>query len=82
MATLIDYNDISYEISTLKMEIEGMNDDSLIEECNHVLTSNLRSPTMDKIISSYFKKGELTPEQREQAIGFYVLAYGEFGWQS
>lgn len=64
------------------MEVEGMSDDALIEECNHVLTSNLRSTTMDSIISSYFKNGGLTIEQRKRAIGFYVLAYGEFGWES
>jgi hypothetical protein len=80
--TLIDYNDIYYQSETLSMEVEGMSDDTLIEECNHVLTSNLRSTTMDSIISSYFKNGGLTAEQRKCAIGFYVLAYGEFGWES
>ena len=80
--TLIDYNDIYYQSSTLAMEVEGMSDDTLIEECNHVLTSNLRSVIMDQVISSYFKNGRLTAEQRKCAIGFYVLAYGEFGWES
>lgn len=79
--TLIDYNDIFYQSQTLSMEVEGMSDDTLIEECNHVLTSNLRSVTMDKIISSYFKNGGLSSEQRKCAIAFYVLAYGEFGWE-
>jgi hypothetical protein len=64
------------------MEVEGMNDDALMEECSHIMTTQLNSASMDKVFSSYFKSGELTLEQRKQAIAFYQLAYGEFGWES
>lgn len=82
MEKLIDYNDLYYQAQTLAMEVEGMNDEALIEECGHIMNSRLHSPSMDKIMSSYFKKGELTLEQREKAIAFYCLAYGSFGWES
>ena len=52
--TLIDYNDIFYQSQTLSMEVEGMSDDTLIEECNHVLTSNLR--TIYILIKRDFRK--------------------------
>jgi hypothetical protein len=79
---LIDYNALYYQSQTLAMEVEGMNDESLIEECGHIMTSRLHSPQMDKIMSSFFKKGELTLEQRKAAIAFYILAYGDFIWES
>jgi hypothetical protein len=82
MEKLIDYNALYYQAQTLSMEVEGMNDDALIEECSHIMMSNLQSNIMDKVFASYFKKSVLTSEQRKAAIAFYMLAYGSFGWES
>jgi hypothetical protein len=81
MSMFVDYNTLYYQAQTLRMEVEDMNDESLIEECAHILI-NLRCKSMDKIMSSFFKKGKLTSEQRKEAVAFYQLAYGEFLWES
>jgi hypothetical protein len=82
MENLFDYNDIYYQSQTLTMEVEDMNDESLIEECGHIMTTRIQSNSMDKIMASFFKKGVLTLEQRKQAIAFYTLAYGSLLWES
>lgn len=71
---------MTYESSTLKMEIEGMSDDALIDECNHILIG-VDSVEMDDILTSYFKAGELKPEQRKKAENLYLLAYSELAWE-
>lgn len=78
--SLITYSELYYENSTLKMELDGMSDDALIDECNHILIG-IDSEIMDDIISEYFKKGELSPEQRRKAEDLYCLAYAELMWE-
>lgn len=78
--TLIDYNDICFEKSTLMMEIENLSDDALLDECNHILAGFYNSDIMEDILTSYFKLGKISTDERIQAEGLYVLAYGEFGW--
>jgi len=80
--TLIDYNDIFFEKVTLEMEIISLNDDALLEECNHILSSGYESETIEDVLLSYFKKGSITKEEREQIEKAYALAYGNFTWEA
>ena len=78
--SLISYSDICYESSTIRMEIEGMSDDALIDECGHILVG-LESEEMDNVLVSFFKKGALTKEDRAKAEGLYLLAYLDLAWE-
>jgi hypothetical protein len=78
---LIDYNDIAFETETLKLELEGLSDDVLIDECNYILSSGYESDIMDDILVSYFKKGKISPEDRKKAEGLYTLANGSMTWE-
>jgi aryl carrier-like protein len=62
------------------MEIEGMSDDALIDECNHILVG-LDSKEMDELLAEYFKDGKLTQEQRKKAENLYLLAYMDLAWE-
>jgi hypothetical protein len=77
---LIEYNDIYFENVTLKMEIETLNDDCLLDECNQILASLCSSESMEDILVHYFRFGKISKEDRKKAEGLYLLAYGEFGW--
>lgn len=78
---LIDYNDICFENLTLQMEMEGLSDDALLDECNHILAGYHKSKVMDEILVKYFKTGKISRDERAKAEGLYLLAYGEFGWE-
>jgi hypothetical protein len=79
--TLIDYNDIFFEKVTLEMEIKSLNDDALLDECNHILSSGYESEAIEDILISYFKKGSITKEERKRIEEVYSLAYGNFTWE-
>jgi hypothetical protein len=79
--SLIDYNDIAFENATLKMELEGLSDDVLLDECNYILSSGYESDIMDDILVTYFKKGEISPEDRKKAEGLYTLVNGSMTWE-
>jgi hypothetical protein len=78
---LFDYSDICYETSTVKMEMEGMSDDALLDECNHILAGGFEDEAMDDILKYYFNTGKITPEHRKKAEAFYMLAYCELAWE-
>lgn len=78
--SLIDYNDMAFEKSTMQLELECLNDDSLLDEISHLLTS-CDSEEMESILVHYFKNGNITEEQRQQAENLYILAYCEFTWE-
>lgn len=78
---LIDYNDICFESLTLQMEMEGLSDDALLDECNHILASCHKNKRMEDILVKYFKTGKISKDERTTAEGLYLLAYGEFGWE-
>ena len=78
---LFDYNDIFFEQETLLLEMENLSNDALLDECNHILSSNFHSKIMDDILVSYFRNGKISKEQRKIAEGLYVLAHGELAWE-
>ena len=78
---LIDYNDISFENLTLRMELEGLSDDVLLDECNFILNGNFESKMMDDILFGYFKSGKISQEDRKRAEGLYLLANGDLAWE-
>jgi hypothetical protein len=78
--SLIDYNDIFFESSTIKMELEGLSDDVLLDECNFILGGNCESELMDNILMNYFKNGSITSEERVAAEGLYILVNGDLAW--
>jgi hypothetical protein len=82
MEVLIDYNDIYFETATLKLEMETLSDDSLLDECNQILGGFYNSESMEDVLLNYFKSGKISKEERKQAEGLYLLAYGEFGWEA
>jgi hypothetical protein len=62
------------------MEIDGMDSESLIDECAHLML-NFQSEQMEEVITSFFKKGKLSKDERRSAEAFYKLAYGELMWE-
>lgn len=78
---LIDYNDISFEQYTLGMELNGLGDDILLEECNFILSGKCESKIMDDVLVNYFKTGQITKEDRKKAEGLYLLANGDLAWE-
>lgn len=78
--TLFDYLDIEFEKSTIELELDSLNDDSLLDEINHILTA-YDSPDIEDILMDYFKKGSITKEQRKKAESMYILAHSEFIWE-
>jgi hypothetical protein len=79
--SLIQYSDITFECDTIRMEIDGMSDEALIDECNEIMATSLESTDMDQIIIKYFKAGKLSKEDRARVEGFYVLSYLQLGWE-
>lgn len=79
--SLIDYNDISFESLTMKMEIEGLSDEVLLDECNFILSGKYESSMMEDILASYFKTGNITKQERKMAEELYMLANGELAWE-
>lgn len=77
---LIQYHDLCYESATISMEIEGMDSESLIDECAHLML-NFQSEIMEEVVTSFFKTGKLTKKERIEAESFYKLAYGELMWE-
>jgi len=78
---LFDYNDIVFETLTLSLELEGLSDDVLLDECNFILSSKYESAIMDEILSNYFKTGNINEQERKMAEGLYLLANGELAWE-
>ncbi len=78
---LIDYNDISFESTTMSMELEGLSDDVLLEECNFILSGQYESELMDDILANYFKTGNISKQERKVAEALYLLANGELAWE-
>jgi len=77
---LIQYQDLCYENATISMEIDGMDSESLIDECAHLMI-NFESESMEQIITEFFRRGELSKDARKAAEAFYKLAYGELIWE-
>jgi hypothetical protein len=63
------------------MELVGLSDDVLLNECNHILSSNYESGIMDEVLYNYFKTGTISSEERRIAEGLYILANGELTWE-
>jgi hypothetical protein len=79
--SLIDYVDIYYETSTVRMEMEGMSDDALLDECNHILAGGFEDEAMDDVLMEYFATGKISKLQRIKAEGLYLLAYCDLAWE-
>jgi len=79
--SLIDYNDISFENLTMKMDLEGLSDDILLEECNFILSGQYESELMDNVLANYFKTGSISKQERMVAEALYILANGELAWE-
>jgi hypothetical protein len=78
---LFDYNDMAFEKFTLGLELEGLSDDVLLDECNFILSGHYESSIMDDILVNYFKNGKINKEERKIAEGFYILAHGDLAWE-
>ena len=79
--SLIDYNDISFENLTMKMDLEGLSDHVLLEECNFILSSEYESELMDNVLANYFLTGNISKQERRVAEALYILANGELAWE-
>jgi hypothetical protein len=79
--SLIDYNDIFFEKITIQMEIESLNDDALLDECNHILAAHYENADLEDIFVKYFKTGTISKEDRVKAEAVYLLAYGDIVWE-
>lgn len=78
---LFDYNDMAFEKSTLKLEVEGLSDDILLDECNFILSGQYESEIMENVLLNYFKNGKISKEERILAEGLYLLAHGDLAWE-
>jgi hypothetical protein len=78
---LFDYNDIAFEKLTLDLDLQGLSDDILLDECNFILSGHYESKIMDDILVNYFKNGKINKEERRVAEGLYLLAHGDLAWE-
>lgn len=78
---LFDYNDIAFEKLTLDLDLQGLSDDVLLDECNFILSGRYESKIMDDILVNYFKNGKINKEERRVAEGLYLLAHGDLAWE-
>lgn len=78
---LVDYNDISFENMTLQMELEGLSDEVLLDECNHILSHSYESQIMEDVLVNYFKNGKIEASERKIAESLYILANGDLSWE-
>lgn len=69
-----DYNDVWRDVNSKKLEVEDMDDESLVEEVAYI---RLPSTEIDDIILKFFHKGKLTEEDRSKLVGYYILSYVE-----
>lgn len=77
---LFDYNDIAFEKFTLDLELEGLSDDVLLDECNFILSGSYESEIMEDVLVHYFKNGKINKDQRRIAESLYLLAHGDLAW--
>lgn len=75
----ISYDSIIYEHHTLKMEIDPLSDEQLMDECANLLV-DYDSKEVTEALSTYIKTGKVKKEDREKLEVFYRLVYGEFFW--
>ena len=69
----ITYSDIYLEVNTLKLEVEDMDDEYLV---NEVRDNFFTGKDIQTIIDNFYKINKLTKKQREKLIGFYILLHG------
>lgn len=77
---MLTYSQLIYEESTISLELEGMEDSALVEEVGVILI-NFENEEVDEAMNRYFKKGKLSPIDRNFLETFYVLAYRELLWK-
>lgn len=78
MDNIITFPEIQYELATLMLELDTLNDESLVDECNHLLTFySDANGEIEKVISDFLKNGSITTEQRNKASYFYMLGNGD-----
>lgn len=74
---LVSFSEISYEMATLGMEITSLDDESLVDECNHLLAFFYNNDDIDDTIAKFMKNGKFTEEERKKVESFYILAHGD-----
>ena len=76
----ITYYDIQKEMNSLRLEVEDMDDEDLIDEVNFI--TYYESGEVHEITGRFFNvTGKLNGEEREGLIMFYVLANMECYWE-
>ena len=77
---MLTYSQLLYEESTFGLELDGMEDSTLVEEVSVILI-NFENEEVDDAMNRYFKSGKLVKEDRMCLEDFYVLAYRELLWK-
>ena len=68
-----EYHKIIESLENLKKEVKLIDDDMLLEEIMY--TSGPKKQTVDKIVSKYISKGNITKKDREKLEWFYITSY-------
>lgn len=72
-----NYSDIVYDMDTIRIELEYLDDDSLIDEIGVIGYNNIKDEDM-AIIDSYLQSpGKLTPKDRKALEALYILKHSE-----
>lgn len=64
-------NEALIEVWSIRLEVESLEDHYLIDEMDLICNE----PFMDHIVSNYIKNGNISKEDREKMIGYYILVY-------
>ena len=67
---LFFFTPLHFEVQGIRMEVEHLRDDELIDEISYLCEDNSE---MDLIIYNYVTKAKISEEDRESLINFYVL---------
>lgn len=70
-------NESIAEVSLLRMEIAGLDDESLIDEVMYISAEVDLLEEVDKTISRFFKKGKLNKKERAMIESAYLLFHIE-----
>jgi hypothetical protein len=80
VSKIFDYYDLTYELETVKMEVESMSDEALIEAC---LNTEIvyECEDLNELPFKFFCGHELTKEDRKKLEAAYILAYSDMFWE-
>tara|TARA_R100001086_G_scaffold167171_1_gene90735 strand:+ start:134 stop:349 length:216 start_codon:yes stop_codon:yes gene_type:complete len=70
-----------YNLDTLKLELEGIPDAALVEECIYY-GENFQCDDLNEIGLKFGYKGKITEKERKKLENIYILMYTDISWEA